>query len=195
MTANHAHDILDDIDKLAARIKDLEASRSVGFPQLIGSIPPLAGSAPTMRIPIPPGFTHLEGIYTARKSVGGGGAFVQMRLNDDSAADYQWENVVGTVAQNSLSALVTFMQIGLCAGASDTAGYMASGSFTIGGASSTVTAKQVSSGSSLTCSTSTYYVAKHGGTWNQTAAVGAVTLLPDAGTFAPGSSLSIYGWR
>lgn len=194
MAANHKHNVLDSITDLAQQVRDLQSA--IANPAWrLGSVV-LAAPAPLIRIPIPVGFNHLQGIYTARKSVGGGGAFCWMRLNDDAGNHYQWENVVGAVTQNSGASLVAFMQMGLCAGASDTANYFGSGEFTIGNVSSTTTAKQIAARGSLTCSTSTYYAATHGGTYNQAAApITSVTLLPDAGTLIAGSSLSIYGWR
>lgn len=156
----------------------------------------LTASQPSIPISIPAGqFNHLEGIFTARKDTGGGGAFTWMRFNGDAANDYQWENLVGATPQNSGASLVSFMQMGLCAGAGDTANYFATGRFSIGNVSSTTVAKQLRSSASLTCSTTTYYTANFGGTWDQTAAINTVTLLPDAGNLVAGSSLSVYGWN
>lgn len=154
----------------------------------------LTASQPSIPLAVPAGFSHIEGIYTARKDVGGTGAFTWMQFNSDTSAHYQWENLVGSATGNSGASLVTFMQMGLCAGASDTANYFGSGRFSIGNVSSTTAAKQLAANSSLTCSTTTYYTATHGGTWNQTAAINQVTLLPDAGNLVAGSSLELYGW-
>lgn len=163
-------------------------------PILLGSTV-LTASQASISLNIPSGFNHIEGIYTARKDVGGGGAFTWMRFNGDSSAHYQWENLVDTTANNSGASLVNILQMGLCAGAADTANYFASGRFSVGNISSTAIAKSLAGNSSLTCSTSTYYTATHGGTWNQTSAITQVTLLPDAGNLVAGSSLSIYGWQ
>lgn len=157
----------------------------------------LTGPSPTMSLPITAGYNHLEAIYTTRKDSGGGGAFTWMRLNGDSANDYQWVNQIGNNATGtSGSTLVNYWQMGLCAGLSDTAGYFATGRFTIGNISSTSVAKNFDATSSLVCNTTTYYKASFGGVWNQTAAVTSVTLIPDTGgNFVAGSSLSIYGWN
>lgn len=162
-------------------------------PQLIGSTI-LTSSQPSISISGITGFNHIEAIYTARKDVGGGGAFCWIQFNGDTAAHYQWENVIGGVAGNSGASLVTIIQTGLCAGSSDTAGYFANGRFSIGNIASTTVAKSLVANSALTCSGTTYYTATHGGTWNQAAALTSITLLPDAGNLVAGSSLSIYGW-
>ena len=156
----------------------------------------LTAPAATMSLPITAGYNHLEAIYTVRKDTGGGGAFTWMQLNGDSAAHYQWVNQIGNNATGtSGAALVTFWQMGLCAGLSDTANYFATGRFSIGNVSSPTVAKNFDSTSSLICNTTTYYKASFGGVWNQTAALTSVTLLPDSGNFVAGSSLSIYGWN
>lgn len=173
----------------------LQASQlNANMPQLLGSTI-LTGAATSMTIPIPAGFNHLEAISTARKSVGGGGAFCWLQFNGDNAAHYQWENQLGNSAPgNSGAALTTFIQVGLLAGLSDTAGYFATGRITVGNISSTSAAKTVDSTSTLICNGTTYYKASFGGVWNQAAAINSVTLLPDAGSFVAGSSLSLYGW-
>lgn len=156
----------------------------------------LSSSQASIVAPIPAGFNHLQGIYTVRKDVGGGGAFCWMQFNGDSGLHYQWENQIGNNAPGtSGSALVGFMQMGLLAGASDTTGFFATGTFAIGNVSSGSVAKSMTSASSLICSGTTYYQATFGGVWNQANALTSVTLLPDAGNFVAGSSLSIYGWR
>jgi hypothetical protein len=171
----------------------LASQLNANMPQLLSSTV-LTVSQPFITAAIPTGFNHLEGVFTTRKDVGGGGAFCWMQFNADTAAHYQWENVVGGVAGNSGASLVTIIQMGLCAGASDTTGYFASGKFSIGNVSSTAIAKSMVANSALACSGSTYYTATHGGVWNQAAAITTVTLLPDAGNFVAGSALSIYGW-
>ncbi|NUP52091.1 MAG: hypothetical protein HOW97_32930 [Catenulispora sp.] len=172
------------------KASDLDAN----MPQLLGSTV-LTANAANMPITIPAGYNHLEAIYTARKSVGGGGGFVWLQFNGDNAAHYQWENQIGNGAPGTSGAsLVTFIQVGLLAGSSDIAGYFASGRITVGNISSTSAAKTVDATSTLVCSGTTYYKAMFGGVWNQAAAITQVTLIPDAGAFVAGSSLSIYGW-
>lgn len=161
-------------------------------PRLISSTV-LAGTQASITVSVPSGFNYLQGVFTARKNSGGGGAFCWMQFNGDTSAHYQWQNLVDTTASTSGASLVTIMQVGLCAGASDTANYFATGTFTIGNASSTAVAKSYTSNSGLTCSTTTYYTSIHGGVWNQTSAITSVTLMPDAGSFIAGSSFSLYG--
>lgn len=155
----------------------------------------LTTSQPSITIPVPVGaFSSLRGVFTARKDTGGGGAFTWMRLNSDSANDYQWVNQIGNSAPGTSGAtLVDHWEMGLCAGLSDTASYFATGSFTIANTASTSAAKSFDSSSSLVCNTTTYYKAGFGGVWNQTAAVNGVTLLPDSGNFIPGSFLILCG--
>lgn len=163
-------------------------------PQLIKRVL-LAASAASIPISVPTGFNNLYGVYTARKDVGGGGAFTWMRFNGDSGNHYEWVNQIGNNAQGtSGAALVGFMQMGLCAGASDTAGYFGTGTFSIANASSTSVGKAMFSNASLICNTTNFYLSEFGGVWNQTSALTSITLLPDAGNLVAGSSFALYGW-
>lgn len=156
----------------------------------------LTSSQASIPISIPAGFNHIQAIYTVRKDVGGGGAFAWMQFNGDTAAHYQWQNQIGNGAPGTSGAsLTTFMQMGLCAGASDTAGYFATGTFLVSNVSSTSVAKSLTSAATLICNGTTYYQAQFGGIWNQSAALTSITLLPDAGNLVAGSSISVYGWR
>lgn len=163
-------------------------------PQLIKQVV-LTLSQPSITIPVPAGPNNLHGIYTARKDTGGGGAFCWMRFNNDSSAHYQWDNQIGNNAPGTSGAsLLTYLQMGLCAGASDTAGYFGVGSFSIGNSSSAAVAKSIHSTASLICNGTTYYLSEFGGVWNQAAALTSITLLPDSGNLVANSTFALYGW-
>lgn len=173
----------------------LKASQlNANMPQLLGSTV-LSAPQTSITLTVPAGFNHIEAIFTARKDAGGGGGFCWMRFNGDTGNNYQWVNQISNNATGTSGAsLVNYMQMGLCAGLSDTANYFATGHFTVGNISSTTATKPLESASSLVCNTTTYYKASFGGIWNSTAAITSITLLPDAGNLVAGSSLSIYGW-
>lgn len=163
-------------------------------PQLIKQVL-LTASQPSITINVPAGPNNLYGVYTARKDAGGGGAFTWMRFNGDSNAHYQWVNQIGNNAPGTSGpSLLGYIQMGLCAGASDTAGYFGTGTFLIGNSSSTSVAKSLCSTASLICNGTTYYLSEFGGVWNQAAAIASVTLLPDSGNLVANSSFALYGW-
>lgn len=168
----------------------------VNNPQQLVFSTVLTSSQASISIPVPSGFNHLQGIYTARKDVGGGGAFTRMQFNGDTSNHYQWVNQIGNTAPgNSGASLVGFIQMGLLAGASDSTGYFATGTFTIGNVSSSSIANSMTASATLICSGTTYYQATFGGARNQAIPITSLTFMPDAGNFVAGTAVSVYGWR
>lgn len=168
---------------------------NANMPQLLGSMV-LSGSAASITIAVPSGFNQLQGIYTARKDVGGGGAFAWLRLNGDTSSNYLWQITLGNNTSTTTSRSTgtdSKIQIGIITGSTDTANYVGSGTFTIGSASSTSLFKAVSATSQCPCTTTNSYTGTLGGQWLSTAAITSVTLLPDAGNFVAASSFSLYG--
>lgn len=176
----------------------LASQLNANLPQLLGSTI-LSGSQPSITIAIPAGFNHLQGIFTGRKDVGGGGAYVWLRFNGDTGNNYLWQVTQAnntSATQNLTSAgAVGFIRIGLITGASDTANYFGSGGFSVGNISSTSAFKVAVGGAQCQNTVSNSFVGTLGGQWNSTSAITSVTLLPDAGNLIAGSSMSIYGWE
>jgi hypothetical protein len=102
-------------------------------PQLIADTI-LTSSQPSITIPIPAGYNHLQGVFTGRQDSGSGGAFCFLRLNGDSTAGhYTWQylyaNGTTTTAANANGATAASTAIGVLPGSGDTANFFGVGSF------------------------------------------------------------------
>lgn len=155
----------------------------------------LGANAASITINVPAGFTHVQGVFTARQDSGSGGAFCALQLNGDTGSNYVWQYTLGgsaSITAAGSGATATSMRIGVIPGSGDTANCFGVGSFTIGNSKSAVF-KPVTSNFEAILGTTTSYSGTLGGSWQSTAAVSSVTLLPASGNLVAGSSLTLYG--
>jgi len=135
--------------------------------------------------------------WSARDNSGNASDALKLRLNGDSASHYLWQFVQGnnTTASAAVSTSDTSIQAGVCAGGAATAGYYSGGTFDIEGWSS------AASGRFATVAGHSYVAAgngaagqiagAYGGTYQPTAALTSITLLPAAGSFVATSEFSV----
>jgi hypothetical protein len=163
-------------------------------PQLLGSTI-LTSSQPSITIPIPAGFNHLDVVWTGRQDFGSGGAFAFVRINNDAGNNYTFQKLYGSgaTATSNNGGIQNGIHIGVVPGSGDTVNYFGTGRFLVGNISSSVF-KPVSGSFAGMVSVSNGYAGEAGGIWASTAAVTSVSLLPGAGNLVAGSSMSVYGW-
>lgn len=172
------------------------AQMAANMPQLLGSVI-LTASQGSISINIPAGYNHLQGSFTVRQDSTSGGAFCLLRVNNDSANHYTYQNFYGhaTTPTTNNSGATSSLNIGVTPGPSDTASYFGGGAFTIGNIASSVAFKPVSSYWHCPVAVSNAYAGVGGGLWLSTSTVTSVQLLPSSGNLVAGSSMSIYGWQ
>ncbi len=110
MGANHSRNLLDDLDKLAARVRDLEASRAVGGQQLLYKTV-LAGPASVVRLPgagsIPQNLTNLRLIISAKSDGTGASGYdaAGLQFNGVTSASYDWNSYWVTQGSTTMNAI------------------------------------------------------------------------------------------
>jgi hypothetical protein len=107
MSSNHSRDLLDDMNRLAARVRDLEASRAVGGPQLLYRTV-LDSSTSVVRIPksgsIPQNSTNLRLLISARSSGASVGGYDPAGIQFNGATSgYNWNSFSATQGGSSMS--------------------------------------------------------------------------------------------
>lgn len=121
---------------------------------------------------------------------------VGIRINGDSEANYDWQDLSGTGATPAASgsAATDAIRIGYVPGASATAGLGGVCDATIydylGSLNKTVVARSFAKGANTTDS---FLLSQHGGEWRSTSTVTSLTALPSSGDFAAGTVISLYG--
>jgi hypothetical protein len=144
-------------------------------------------------------FNHLKVIIYGRSDTAAASTNLLLRFNNDSAANYDWENVQASdggapAASESLGA--TAILVGEITGATATANYFAGCEITIPEYKGVVGNKVAHGLAALKIANTTVnqQLFFRGGGWRTTAtAVTRVTILPAAGNFIAGSHATLYG--
>ena len=147
---------------------------------------------------IPAHWTHLRVEIEGRTDVAAETSSVLVRLNNDSAGNYNQQrlSVLNTTVSASPGDGTTGMIVAVIPGGNGAAGAAGGASFVIASYADTTFHKSLrgfASGSSLD-GVGSQRIDVLGGRWRNTAAVNRVTLLPgDGSNFAVGTRASIYG--
>lgn len=155
------------------------SAASVDFPSIIGT------------------YAHLMAVVYARGDLAALNVSIQMRLNNDSAANYDYQSLRGIAA--STNAQETF---GSTAGAvignmpTATAGANLFGVTTVflphyAGSSNNKACVSLSS-MKVGTSTGNLFSDLYGGFWRSAAAISRITLVPSVGNFVAGTRVSLY---
>jgi hypothetical protein len=163
----------------------------------------LASTTPSIVSPTITGYTHVRVLWQARTTSGNLSDFLQARLNGDTGNNYGWQTVEGqgttTSAATAAVSTASVINVGRASGGTAAAGYFAGGAFDVvgfgqagsGHQASIVGTAFVAAGSGATqLITGTY-----SGTYIPSATLTTITLLPAAGSFAAGTSVSFYGYN
>lgn len=152
----------------------------------------------TRSITIPQTYKELRLSVVARSTDAAANVGLSIQFNGDTAANYDWNRVVGQAATASAAETIGASNIGV--------GLMAAG-----GASSAqkagiceiyipeyagTTWHKMAYGKSFTMwgtTTGSNWVAGYGGIWKSTSAITRITAFPSAGSFAIGTRLTLYG--
>lgn len=143
------------------------------------------------------GYNHLKIVLLARGDTAATSVAVQLRLNNDSAANYASQVMRGVAAGVTAGETnsATSMQIATVSAATATASHPGTYDITIAHYGGTTFFKHVHShgGWSQALTTSTRASETNEGVWASTSAITRITLFPASGNFIAGSRLSIYG--
>lgn len=163
----------------------------------------LSTSQPSIVSPAITGFTHVRVLWQARTTSGNLSDQLEVRFNGDTGNNYGWQRNEGqgNTAQASYAALGTasFIVAGAASGGGASAGYFGGGSFDVVGFG------QAASGHQATLIGNGFVVAgtalgqtitgSYDGVYTPSATLTTITLLPAAGSFAAGTSVSFYGYN
>lgn len=146
---------------------------------------------------IPATYRHLKIIGSSRGSVAATFTMLSMRINGDTTAIYDNQQLAGNAATAAAgeNISVTSASVGESAGASATAGACSTYEITIPNYRGTSFWKSwhVSHSLSSGTGTTTIHTKQWAGRIRATAAVSSITLLLTSGNFATGSTFSLYG--
>lgn len=149
------------------------------------------------------GYTHVRVLWQARTNSGNLSDFLEVRFNGDTGNNYGWQYIEGqgSTAQAAAAAVSTasIINVGRAAGGTSPSGYFGGGSFDVVGFGQAGSGHQASvtgtgfveAGTGATQMISGTYC----GTYIPTATLTTITLLPVAGSFAAGTSVSFYGYN
>lgn len=199
MTANHSRDTLDDIARLAARVRDLEASRSLGSIQRLDSktLSVAASSLPALTVPSGSAYSTLRVAWSGRSAAGGTADYMCLRLNGDtSSSHYVWDFNQSNGATNSSAGsggTDGHIRVGTLAASGATAGYIGSGEFVIPSANGTTAFKAPTGFSNSANASNNAFSGTYGGLWLSTVAVASITLFALNGNLAAGTTATLYG--
>jgi hypothetical protein len=147
---------------------------------------------------IPSTYRHLLLEWYARGDTAAASTNILLRINNDAAANYDWQRMLAAAATqtDSESLGATSIYCGDIPANTATAAYFGGGAIDVPGYASTTGGKIVIvrnfAMTANTTGTGTVYVT--GGKWRTTAtAINRLDLLPGAGNFAAGSIFSLYG--
>jgi hypothetical protein len=164
----------------------------IGAMQEITSVTTVAGQTSVLFTSIPDGYRDLEVRIHGRSANAVLGQGVLLRFNSDTAANYRWRWDVSIGGQSSNSD--TAIQLGEIAGTTADGTYVSEMTVTIPAyrsafekATSTVNAFRVAN----LANDST--AGQGAGYWDSSAAVTSVEILMEAGAFATGSVITLYG--
>jgi hypothetical protein len=142
-------------------------------------------------------YNHLEIIVNARGDTAATNTGLELRFNNDSAANYDYQHVKGiaalTVAAEFLG--LTSAEIGAVSAATATADISGFVKATVSDYASSTFRKQIISQSATQTgvTSGTLSIFNILNAWRSTAAVNRITVFPAAGNFIAGSRLTIYG--
>lgn len=144
--------------------------------------------------------SHMVILWQARTTSANTSDSLLLQLNSDTGSNYGSQDVYGTsttvAAVQTNVAAGTSIAIGACAGGGASAGYYGGGQISIPGWGKAASGHQatvvgigiVAAGNS----TGSEIVGVYGGVYNPSAALTGITLKPSAGSFAAGTSISVY---
>lgn len=163
----------------------------------------LSATTPSVVSPTITGYAHVRVLWQARTTSGNLSDFMQTRLNGDTGNNYGWQYVEGqgTTAQAAAAAMSTasVVNVGRASGGGAAAGYFGGGSFDIVGFGQAGAGHQASvSGSGFVAAgtgATQLITGSYSGSYIASAGLTSVTLLPSAGSFAAGTSVSFYGYN
>lgn len=164
----------------------------VGAPQV------LAAPAASVTFSPPSSVNHLLIKWQARSTSGNASDNMQLRINNDSGNNYDWQILTGLNATVSTTPGLgdTKMLAGTVVGGTGTAGFFACGELEALGWSQAASSHVVTvNGKWYACwsnTAATSQVGTFGGLYTPSAAATSATLSPAAGSFAAGSVFSMY---
>lgn len=168
------------------------------YKKQVGSIydTTLGGAAASIDVTgIVAAYAHLMVTIYARGDTAATNVAVLMRLNGDTAANYDFQLLQGNAAAGSAAEVfaATAGSVALCPAATAGANLFNSAQVFIPHyAGSTNNKQYVSiSGVKTATTTGTMFVHVYGGSWRSNAAVNRITLLPNGGNFAAGTRVTI----
>lgn len=143
-------------------------------------------------------FLHLRLIINARMTGAVTVGTINLTLNNDSGANYDWEVVFGSAATATATgaAAAAFIVVGDTTGASGAASRAGAQDVMIPNYAQTTFMKHVVSDSHVVRGTATtdFFGEQYGGLWRNTAAVNRITLTPSSGNWLAGSRATLYGY-
>jgi hypothetical protein len=147
---------------------------------------------------IPAGFRHLELIWQVRTDVAAVGDFMVMQFNGDTAANYNWHQLIGNnnTAGDNTTPAATELRASQAVGGNGAPGQAGIGRLTIPNYAGTTFYKSfVSVNQAInTGGAANFWIVTHAGTWSSAAALNAILLKPATGpNFVAGSVFSLYG--
>jgi hypothetical protein len=142
-------------------------------------------------------YNHLKIILFGRGDNAANGILTLLRFNNDSAANYDWQDLFaqGAVAGGAETFAATTIRIGQVTGSTGDANLAGFIEIMIPCYALTTFEKRLSATSSAKVNTSAngMQVDVFDGSWRSTAAINRITIFPTAGNFVAGSRLTIYG--
>lgn len=144
---------------------------------------------------LPTTYAHLLVVAYLRTDTGSA-QNVSVRMNNDSAANYNYQEGLFTngSASEGQGLAQTAIRTGYTAGVTDTANRFSSHEIFLPNYANTSNHKSIDSRFSVSISdlAAGQYAGVGGGTWKSAAAINRITILPQAGNFVAGSRCSIY---
>lgn len=156
----------------------------------------LAVATASVVITVPAGYYRLEGYYCGKSTAAAASDSVNMQLNGDTGTNYNY-----TYTQSNNSATTTAIQtgktsmfVGTITAATSTANYSGSGNFVVEDVTFGAFFPTVVGTATGLVTTTNMFNGVYCGQWlNASTIVNSVTLFPAAGSWAVGSSFSLYG--
>jgi hypothetical protein len=167
-----------------------------GYPTIFDTT--VAAAAATIDVlGIPATFKHLMVMCQARGNVSSPSTNLLLRLNNDSAANYDWQlcSAAAAVATAAEAFAQTSIVAGVIAAANAAAGLTGISVISLPDYASTTFNKiaDIDFHYKISTVSGNVTVGRSGGHWRNTAAVNRITLLPAAGFFDVGTRVTVYG--
>lgn len=189
-------DIARQLTDIQKRLAALERQRS-GANRLIDSVVLTAPSASVTFASIPNIYDHLLILTYARGTRVGSNTSLQLRLNGDAGANYDWfrgQMNTGGFAGASLIA-ATSIESGFFAASTAPANTFDMGYIRINNYTNTINHKSILGMSGLKAANvaASVFVFLNSGWWRDTSAINTILLFPLANNFDAGSRFDLYG--